>query len=135
MNAIATTLKSGATAEAGVNGHSRFSGLCERLLGNLELAHAAYYHADTFGGPSLYFHQKALEAASSPDVDRFAERVYATLASWGMHRMGQGGSKMCDFGPFHDSLKAGWPLVVTLRGKRPEHLTTDDWSSLRALFT
>jgi hypothetical protein len=61
--------------------------------------------------------------------------MYATLASWGMHRMGQGGSKMCDFGAFHDSLKTVWPLVMTLRDKRPESLTADDWRGLKSLFT
>jgi hypothetical protein len=134
MNAVPSILKSGPSAQADASGNSRFSGHCQRLLETLELAHAAYYQAETFGGPSLYFHQKALEAASIPNLDRFAECVYATLASWGMHRMGQGGSKMCDFGPFYDSLKAGWPLVLALRSKHPKELTVADWSSLQALF-
>jgi hypothetical protein len=108
---------------------------CHFLLKNLKNAHAAYYQAETFGGPSLYFHQRALEAARGQDVDRFAECMYATLTSWGMHRMGQGGSKMRDFAAFHDSLKVVWPLVATLREKRPEALTTDDWRGLKSLFT
>jgi hypothetical protein len=108
---------------------------CKRILENLQNAHAAYYQAQTFSGPSLYFHQKALEAASGQDVHRFVECMYATLASWGMHRMGQRGSKMCDFATFHDSINVSWPLVVTLRDKRPEALTTDDWRSLKSFFT
>jgi hypothetical protein len=133
MIAIANTLQSRLYTQVELSG--RFKSHCERLQQNLESAHAAYYRADTFGGPSLYFHQKALDAACHPDVDRFAECVYATLASWGMHRMGQGGSKMCDFSAFHASLKATWPLVVALRSKRPAELNAEDWANLEALFT
>jgi hypothetical protein len=37
-----------------------------------------------------------LEAARAQDFERFAEYLYAVLASWGMHRMGPGGSRMVD---------------------------------------
>jgi hypothetical protein len=67
------------------------------LLGALDTAHDAYYRAEVFGGPSLHFHLRGLEAARSQDFERFAEYVYAVLASWGMHRMGPGGSKMREF--------------------------------------
>jgi hypothetical protein len=60
------------------------------LLTALEAAHSAYYQAETFGGPSLHFHLKSLDAARAQDFERFAEYVYAVLASWGMHRMGPG---------------------------------------------
>jgi hypothetical protein len=131
MNTIAAPDK--ALTEARDN--AKFNRHCLRLLENLDLAHTAYYRAETFGGPSLYFHQKALDAARTLDIDRFAECMYATLASWGMHRMGQGGSKMCDFSTFHDSLKVVWPLVVALQGKRPEGLAPEDWRCLKRLFT
>jgi hypothetical protein len=60
--------------------------------------------------------------------------MYATLASWGMHRMGKGGSKMSDFACFCDSLKASWPIIVSLSDKRPEQLGTDNWEHLRSIF-
>ena len=42
-----------------------------------------------FGGPSLHFHlQSILEAKNNFLSDRHIEMIYATLASWGMHRMG-----------------------------------------------
>jgi hypothetical protein len=123
------------TSDCDGRDNARFRGQCQRLLENLKLAHAEYYRAEIFGGPSLYFHQRSLEAARSLDVDCFAECIYATLASWGMHRMGQGGSKMCEFPPFHDSLCAIWPLVGELRARRPEQLTAADWSKLKRLFT
>lgn len=112
-----------------------FNSQREQLLENLNAAHAAYYQAETFGGPSLYFHLKALDAARKLEIDRFAEYMYATLASWGMHRMGQGGSKMCDFDTFQASVRTAWSLVASLQSKRPEDLNADDWRGLRDIFT
>jgi hypothetical protein len=135
MKSIASTFNPRTPAIAETRDSAKFDRHCHRLLENLDLAHAAYYQAETFGGPSLYFHQKAIEAGRILDIDRFADCMYATLASWGMHRMGQGGSKMCDFAIFHDSLKSVWPLVVTLHKKQPTDLTADDWRCLKSLFT
>ena len=59
----------------------------------------------TFGGPSLYFHQKALECQQTEFLgDRHLEYVYATLVAWGMHRMGNGGAKMPDYLVFKSSI-------------------------------
>ncbi|MGH2725101.1 MAG: hypothetical protein ACRDI0_12760 [Actinomycetota bacterium] len=62
-----------------------------------------------FSGPSLYFHAKAiatLRSHPSPaDVlgdDAFFDHLYATLASWGLHRMGPGNAKLVEI----DELKA-----------------------------
>lgn len=56
-----------------------------------------FIHVDNFTGPSLYFHKKAIEMARN-DLwflsNRHIEYIYATLASWGMHRMGSRGAKM-----------------------------------------
>ncbi len=42
-----------------------------------------------FGGPSIYFHVQAIAEQGSHFLsDRHIEMIYATLASWGMHRMG-----------------------------------------------
>jgi hypothetical protein len=62
-----------------------------RLLTDLGSAHDTFYRAQVFGGPSLHFHLRSLDAAIAQDFERFAESVYAVLASWGMHRMGPGG--------------------------------------------
>ena len=69
--------------------------------------YAAYHAAETFGGPSLYFHRRALKTRQPPASPQHLEYVYATLASWGMHRMGSGGSKMRAFDEFRAS---GTPL-------------------------
>ena len=75
------------------------------LLNNLDSSHKMYYQEEIFSGPSLYFHIKSLSFAEKQDCTGFADSVYATLASWGMHRMGPNGSKMNDFEIFFGSLK------------------------------
>jgi len=106
-----------------------------RLLADLDLAHAAFYDAAVFGGPSLHFHLRGLDAAKEGDLECVAESVYAVLASWGMHRMGPGGSKMCEFGKFRASLETVWPIVASLREKTPDTLDEADWSSLQKVFS
>ena len=105
-----------------------------RLLAALAAAHDTYYRAEVFGGPSLHFHLRSLEAARAQDFERFVEYVYAVLASWGMHRMGFGGSKMREFGEFYSSLRLVWPIALQLHEKTPSSLGASDWSSLRAVF-
>lgn len=106
-----------------------------QLLADLDLAHAAFYESAVFGGPSLHFHLRSLDAAKEGDLERVAESVYAVLVSWGMHRMGPGGSKMCEFGKFRASLEVVWPIVASLREKTPDTLGEADWSSLQKVFS
>jgi hypothetical protein len=105
-----------------------------RLLGALDAAHDAYYRAEIFGGPSLHFHLRSLEAARAQDFERFAEYVYAVLASWGMHRMGPGGSKMREFEEFRASLQVVWPAALRLQDKTPGNLNESDWPDLKTVF-
>lgn len=105
----------------------------EELVRLHEEAHGAYYDSAIFGGPSLYFHQKALLAAES-DFPRFADLVYAVLASWGMHRMGRGGSKMREFADFNASMTAVWDIVIALRQATPESMDEAGWRDLRRVF-
>jgi len=65
-----------------------------------------------FTGPSLYFHRKTVRllrahasAESAVGDVAFLESLYATLASWGMHRMGPGGAKLVDFAEMAESLQ------------------------------
>jgi hypothetical protein len=107
----------------------------DQLLQNLDVAHAAYYRAEIFGGPSLYFHLEALLAASCRDFERFAEVVYAVLAAWGMHRMGPRGSKMREFEDLLESLRSLWPIVLNLQQASPENLDRSGWDDLRKVFS
>lgn len=106
-----------------------------RLLRNLDAAHAAYYTAAVFGGPSLHFHLRALDAARAKDCPRFAEASYAMLAAWGMHRMGTRGAKVREFSDYEASLGAAWPTILGLQGKQPLELEDRDWKDLEAVFS
>jgi len=106
----------------------------EEILSNAENYHDAYYKAETFRGPSLYFHERALATRYDPASLTHLEYVYATLASWGMHRMGRGGSKMRSFEVFSQS-------VQTLKGKVAEAQTFDfremseiKWAVIKEIF-
>ena len=61
-----------------------------------------------FGGPSIYFHIQAINAQETDFLsDRHIEMIYATLASWGMHKMGDPDvtkAKMVDFPEFKQSI-------------------------------
>ena len=61
-----------------------------------------------FGGPSVYFHIQAIKEQEINFLsDRHIEMIYATLASWGMHRMGdpeETKAKMVEFDIFKQSL-------------------------------
>lgn len=78
--------------------------------------HKEYYEAferlGPFGGPSLYFHTRALDVREKAFEENFSdeykkhflEMVYATLVSWGMHRMGESGAGMVNFSKFIESI-------------------------------
>lgn len=61
-----------------------------------------------FGGPSIYFHIQAIKAQESAFLsDRHIEMIYATLASWGLQRMGspdETKAKMIEFSDFRQSI-------------------------------
>ena len=66
---------------------------------------------ERFTGPTVYFHCRTLErlqahgsAKEALEDDGFLESLYATLASWGMHRMGRRGARMVNFDAFKASL-------------------------------
>lgn len=72
-----------------------------------------FERSNAFPGPSLYFHERAIErrrthpdAASLLADTQFLEYVYAVLPAWGMHRMGKQKAKVVDFDLMIDSLRA-----------------------------
>ena len=104
------------------------------ILANAERCHDAFLQAETFGGPSLYFHQRALATRTEPASDTHLECVYATLASWGMHRMGQGGSKMRPFDAFRASVRRMEGDIRAAQALTPEGMTEEGWSLLGGIF-
>lgn len=87
----------------------------------------AFNSAEKFSGPSLYFHLRTLECLrshpSSVDAlhsDEFFDWLYATLASWGMHRMGEGMTKLKELSQIKTSVRA---QVATIEKLHPLRLT------------
>lgn len=104
------------------------------ILTNSERYHEAYYKAETFRGPSLYFHQRALETRQLPGSLTHLEYVYATLASWGMHRMGKRGSKMQSFDVFHRSIERLQDRLVEAQKFDFRKMNDQNWTILKEIF-
>jgi len=111
-----------------------FSDQRKIILSSLDRAHDVFYLEPVFDGPSLHFHLRALEAVREQKLEAFSELVYATLVSWGMHRMGRSGSKMTEFGVFANSIRTVWPKILRLQGMVPHDLRQTDWEDLREIF-
>ena len=93
-----------------------------------------------FGGPSEYFYSKIIDCHKNNslkellDDDKFYEYVYATLISWGMHRMGKRGAKMRDFYPFRESIQNCKSELLKLDKKALERLMPDQINKLKMAF-
>ncbi len=100
------------------------------ILDNANIYHIAFYESEIFSGPSLHFHRKALEFINSDDWERYLEYIYATLTSWGMHRMG-GGPKMQPFDVFATSMHL---LKVDIFRARHFEYENTNWLALEKIF-
>ena len=87
--------------------------------------------AHFFGGPSVYFHQKALEYQKSDFLgERHIESIYATLVAWGMHRMGKTMTKMPDFERFRKSILDNKSKLEQLDNYDIRSISKDDLDKL-----
>lgn len=101
-----------------------------------------------FSGPSKHFHFRTLNRLNHHqkfyevfDDILFFEYLYATLTSWGMHRMGPRGAKLVDFQTFVDSIRDNRKGIDALHGIRlaelsnrdPPSLANDLWNILKNL--
>ncbi len=101
--------------------------------------------AQPYTGPSVYFHLKTIERLGelqrpliAAKDHRFLEYLYATLAAWGMHRMGRSGAKMVDFKSFAVSIADRAPAIDELKNEQTYALpqgTTSVADKLWALIT
>jgi len=91
---------------------------------------------ENFGGPSVYFHQQAIQESRNNFLsDRHIEMIYATLSAWGMHRMGKTKTKMVDFSLFKSALLNIKPNLDELRFVRLEEYTSEPTDILNKLKT
>ncbi len=100
---------------------ARMRSRVSELSGQFTYYLSRFSQAGLFTGPSLYFHfqtLKLLEEYGGPrgavQQERFAETLYATLTSWGMHRMGPTGAKLVEFEEFAAGLKLVAPELGEL---------------------
>jgi hypothetical protein len=104
------------------------------ILTNAEKYHDKFYEVEKFRGPSLYFHRRTLEIINSPNFELYLEFIYATLASWGMHRMGKGGSKMQSFDIFKNSIMEIREQIEQAREIKYQNMKDADWELLKEVF-
>jgi hypothetical protein len=113
---------------------SRYEAKVTDILLNAEKYHISFYQAETFKGPSLYFHQRALATRNDPTSISHLEYVYATLSSWGMHRMGGGGSKMLPFEEFSGSIHQLKAQIIEAKSYDFREITETEWAILKDIF-
>jgi len=103
--------------------------LINDLVANCDIYHENYYSTNTFSGPSLHFHNRALKASN----EEKPELIYALLVSWGMHRMG-GGAQMNDYKKFSESLEACMDYIIPCISKNIEDISEIEFNQLENVF-
>lgn len=127
-------IKDGSELKTGAKGVIKYEERVKDILVNAAKYHAAFYKADTFRGPSLYFHQRALATHLEPWSSVHLEYVYATLSAWGMHRMGKGGSKMQSFDTFCRSIEPLRSQLVEAQQYDLREMCDHKWKQLEEIF-
>ena len=109
------------------------------LIANFDLYVQAFNEGNPFTGPSVYFHHKTLAvlrqyptACSALQSDEFFDCLYATLASWGMHRMGPAGAKLEDIAHIKDSFRRQEPSIRALQSLSIGSTTSAEVSDITA---
>jgi hypothetical protein len=117
-----------------MNHMARCEARVAEALANAEAYHEAYYNAGTFGGPGLHLHRRCMEFVGQTLSVPQLECIYATLATWGMHRMGPGGSKMLAFEHFEASVMTLRDHLTRARHFDHRYMDKADWDVLRQVF-
>lgn len=106
------------------------------LIARFEEAVHTFESSNAFPGPSLYFHEKAIERrrthesfASLANDTLFFEYVYAMLPAWGMHRMGKAKAKVGDFDVMVKSFQDQAQQIETLFHRRLDDLPANEVAS------
>lgn len=94
-----------------------------------------------FTGPSVHFHLRSVEEYRTrqdysnliKDVT-YIEKIYGTLATWGMHRMGPKGAKMGSFNKFYQSVINSTQILEKLNIYQLYNLSDDQIDSISNLL-
>lgn len=98
-----------------------FGNRVEELCNNFESYLFEFDRVDPFTGPSVYFHSRTLERLKTIGLSKaledtyFFEYLYATLTSWGMHRMGPKGAKLVGFTEFVTTMQSQRNRILDLQ--------------------
>ena len=104
------------------------------VLRNADKYHESYYAVNTFRGPSLHFHRRALGLEGEVSGRLQFELIYAVLTSWGMHRMGARGAKMQPFDTFERSVSLLSGDLAALCHSDSANMAAEGWSRLERVF-
>jgi hypothetical protein len=120
----------------------------EALVAGFASYLSSFQTGNPFSGPSVYFHQRAIERRRSHDsIDalladqQFLEYVYAVLPAWGMHRMGSQRAKVTEYAQLVGSLRATapslrrlWPLnICDLEPDSVAEVSEQAWQVIAAI--
>ena len=106
----------------------------EKLIKNFNSYIDKFDENNPFSGPSEYFYiNKIIKETKNPDYNiifskNFIEWIYATLAAWGMHRMGPDnkGAKMNDFDSFYSCILDNRDIIIELNKFKIEDVDIDN---------
>lgn len=94
----------------------------EQLIARFDEYVEEFNQRNLFSGPTVYFHNKTLavlrqydESFEALDDDRFFDYLYATLTSWGLHRLGPAGAKLTELEEIKKSLKSQKAQIFRLQ--------------------
>lgn len=156
VNKLATTSGESAAVEAltspprrtGSRGRKRRDERVSELIAGFPNFVTAFEASRAFPGPSVYFHNRAIERrrghVSVQDTlsdELFLEYVYAVLPAWGMHRMGKQAAKVGNFSEIVAALRFQqvalgelWPLRITdLVGTESRQVAELAWQIIAAI--
>ena len=87
--------------------------------------------AKDFGGPSIYFHNRALQEIKNNYLGvSHIEMIYAVLPSWGMHRMGDTSTKIINFDKFTEQIDNNREILHKLKDKTISEIKIEAISNL-----
>ncbi len=103
-----------------------------RLCDNFDYYLKEFDETARLTGPSVYFHIRTLNTlerlgvrAALEDLN-FLEYLYATLTSWGLHKMGPIGAKLVDFESFRTNLSNQRDCILSLQNYKLGQLTREN---------
>lgn len=100
---------------------SRIAVRVNELASDFDKYVKVFAESNRFTGPSWYFHNRTIELTTKTrslddlfNNDCFFEYLYATLTSWGLHRMGPGNAKLRELDEIKESFRLKLPAISEL---------------------